>query len=98
MDAAVVHAFDAPIAQAGERLITVAAAGLHPIVKSPASSSCSFGSASLDQIRHAIADFFSLAATAPFQFNLRTAPLREIETLWNEKESATRRVFQPQVN
>src|SRR5580658_8724543 len=46
MNAAVVHAFDAPpryttfgepVAGAGERLVTVTAAGLHPIVKALAS-------------------------------------------------------------
>jgi NADPH:quinone reductase-like Zn-dependent oxidoreductase len=57
-----------------------------------------FGSASLDQILQAIVEFFSLAATAPFEFNIRTAPLREIEALWSEKEKATRLVFQPQAN
>jgi NADPH:quinone reductase-like Zn-dependent oxidoreductase len=54
-----------------------------------------FGSASLDQIRVAIAEFFKIAATEPFQFNVKTAPLREIEALWNSPEQGTRLVFQP---
>lgn len=54
-----------------------------------------FGSASLDQIRIAIADLFASVAATPFQIKLRTAPLRDIERLWNERESSTRLVFQP---
>jgi NADPH2:quinone reductase len=54
-----------------------------------------FGSASLDQIRIAIADFFNLAAAQPFHFNVKTAPLSEVETLWNAPEQGTRLVFQP---
>jgi NADPH:quinone reductase-like Zn-dependent oxidoreductase len=54
-----------------------------------------FGSASLEQIREAIAEFFALAATAPFDFNIKTAPLSAVEALWNEPEHGTRIVFQP---
>lgn len=54
-----------------------------------------FGSASLDQIRQAIAEFFSLAAEAPFDFETRRAPLREADKLWNERDSTARLVFQP---
>ena len=54
-----------------------------------------FGSASLDQIRIAISDLFASAAANAFQIKLRKAPLREIERLWNERESAVRLVFQP---
>jgi NADPH:quinone reductase-like Zn-dependent oxidoreductase len=54
-----------------------------------------FGSASLDQIRVALAEFFEEAAKRPFQFHAKAAPLREIEALWNEKEEGTRLVFQP---
>lgn len=54
-----------------------------------------FGSASLDQIRAAVAEFFKIAATKPFQFNIKTAPLSEIEALWNTPEQGTRLVFQP---
>ncbi len=54
-----------------------------------------FGSASLEQIRQAISDFFELAVKKPLHFNLKTAPLSEVETLWNEKEQATRLIFQP---
>jgi NADPH2:quinone reductase len=54
-----------------------------------------FGSASLEQIRQAIAEFFEAAAKQPFQFEVRTASLKDVETLWNEREQRTRLVFQP---
>ena len=54
-----------------------------------------FGSASMTQIRQAITEFFALAATQPFDFSIKTAPLSEVTTLWNEKDQATRIVFLP---
>jgi NADPH2:quinone reductase len=54
-----------------------------------------FGSASLDQIKIAIGEFFQAAATEPFQFNVKTAPLSEVEALWNSPERGSRLVFQP---
>jgi NADPH2:quinone reductase len=54
-----------------------------------------FGSASLDQIRQALAEFFQVAAKEPFQFHTKAAPLREVEMLWNHPEEGTRLVFQP---
>jgi NADPH:quinone reductase-like Zn-dependent oxidoreductase len=54
-----------------------------------------FGSASMQDIRKAIAEFFTLAATHPFDFTYKAAPLSEVTALWNEKEQATRIVFQP---
>jgi NADPH:quinone reductase-like Zn-dependent oxidoreductase len=54
-----------------------------------------FGSASLDQLRQTLAEFFQVAAKEPFQFQSKAAPLREIETLWNHAEEGTRLVFQP---
>jgi NADPH:quinone reductase-like Zn-dependent oxidoreductase len=54
-----------------------------------------FGSASFDQIRIAIAEFFEAAAKAPFRFKTQAAPLRVIEALWNQAEQGTRLVFQP---
>jgi NADPH2:quinone reductase len=54
-----------------------------------------FGSASLDQIKLAIAEFFKIAATEPFHFSTSTAPLRDVEALWNSAERGTRLVFQP---
>ncbi len=54
-----------------------------------------FGSASLDQIRQSLAEFFQSAATKPFQFETKATPLREVEALWNASEEGTRVVFQP---
>ncbi len=54
-----------------------------------------FGSASLEQIRIAIGEFFKVAAKEPFQFEVKTAPLSQIETLWNTREEGTRLVFMP---
>jgi len=54
-----------------------------------------FGSASLNQLRAAIEEFFKVAATEPFAFNMKTAPLSDIEALWNSPEQGTRLVFQP---
>lgn len=54
-----------------------------------------FGSASLDQIRQALAKFFLVAAKEPFQFHTKAAPLRDVESLWNNAEEGTRLVFQP---
>jgi NADPH2:quinone reductase len=54
-----------------------------------------FGSASLDQIRESLGDFFQAAAKQPFHFQTRCARLRDVETLWNNHEEGTRLVFQP---
>ncbi len=54
-----------------------------------------FGSASLPQIRQAIGELFESAAQQPFQINIKTAPLKDVESLWNTPEKATRLVFQP---
>jgi len=54
-----------------------------------------FGSASLDQIKPALEEFFKLAAIEPFQFETKVVPLREVESLWGAKEQGVRLVFQP---
>jgi NADPH:quinone reductase-like Zn-dependent oxidoreductase len=54
-----------------------------------------FGSASFEQIKQAIAAFFQAAAAQPFHFALKTAPLRDVESLWNEPDKGARLVFQP---
>lgn len=54
-----------------------------------------FGSASLEQLRDSVASFFSMAAEEPFAFNKKIVPLRDVASVWNEKEEATRIVFQP---
>ena len=54
-----------------------------------------FGSASLDQIRQAITAFFTQIAINPLHFALKTAPLSEVNTLWNTDDQGVRLVFQP---
>ena len=54
-----------------------------------------FGSASIDQILAAVAEFFRVAATEPFQFQIKAAPLSDVEALWNSPERGIRLVFQP---
>ena len=54
-----------------------------------------FGSASLDQIRGTLAEFFQAAAKSPFQFQSKTARLKDVESLWNASGEGTRLVFQP---
>jgi NADPH:quinone reductase-like Zn-dependent oxidoreductase len=54
-----------------------------------------FGSASMDEIRQTLAEFFNAAARQPFEFEVKTAPLRDVEALWNVAERGTRIVFQP---
>ena len=54
-----------------------------------------FGSASLSQIRQALIAFFDQIATNPLQFALKTAPLSEITTLWNNEDQGVRLVFIP---
>jgi NADPH:quinone reductase-like Zn-dependent oxidoreductase len=54
-----------------------------------------FGSASLERIREALAEFFQAVAKEPFEFRTKAVPLAEVETLWDSAESGTRLVFQP---
>jgi NADPH2:quinone reductase len=54
-----------------------------------------FGSASMDDIRRGITEFFSLCVAQKFQFAYKAAPLREVEALWNAKGDGERLVFIP---
>jgi NADPH:quinone reductase-like Zn-dependent oxidoreductase len=54
-----------------------------------------FGSVSIEQIMQSIGEFLKEAAREPFQINVRSAPLRDVETLWHSAEPGTRLVFQP---
>jgi NADPH:quinone reductase-like Zn-dependent oxidoreductase len=54
-----------------------------------------FGSASLDEIRHALVEFFAEAAQAPYVFEVKAAPLSDVGALWNRKEEGARLVFVP---
>lgn len=54
-----------------------------------------FGSVALDEILKAVGEFFIEAAKTPFVFDVKAAPLRDVETLWNSGEKGARLVFQP---
>ena len=54
-----------------------------------------FGSASLDQIWRALGEFFQAAAKEPFQIDVKTATLRDVEALWNSPARSARLVFHP---
>jgi NADPH:quinone reductase-like Zn-dependent oxidoreductase len=54
-----------------------------------------FGSASMDEIFKAVADFFSAAAKDPFKMEIKVVQLRDAEKLWNTPEHSFRLVFQP---
>ena len=54
-----------------------------------------FGSVSMEQIFAAIAEFLREAEREPFQIKTTTAPLRDIEALWNSAEQGVRLVFRP---
>ena len=54
-----------------------------------------FVSASLEQIRAAVVEFFAMAAMEPFVFEVTAAALKDVGELWNEREAGVRLVFQP---
>jgi NADPH2:quinone reductase len=54
-----------------------------------------FGSASMEQILKAVAEFFAMAAKQPFEFRVKAVPLREVEAHWSSPEQGTRLVFIP---
>ncbi len=49
----------------------------------------------MEEIVQAVREFFEVAAKAPFQASLKTVPLRDIESVWNNPERDARIVFQP---
>ncbi len=54
-----------------------------------------FGSASIQEILRAVSEFFTEAAQSPFQIEVKTVPLREIESVWSSPDQGARVVFQP---
>ena len=54
-----------------------------------------FGSVALPDLLTSIADFFAEAARAPFEIDVRTFPLRDITSAWDQPEGAARFVFIP---
>jgi NADPH2:quinone reductase len=54
-----------------------------------------FGSASMDEIFRALAEFFQFAARSSLKIDIKPVPLRDVEALWNSPEKGTRLVFLP---
>lgn len=54
-----------------------------------------FGSASMQQIFVALAEFFRLAAKHPFSTKVDAVPLSNVELLWNAPARGARLIFQP---
>jgi hypothetical protein len=81
------------VGQSAGRTISLAAATLRSSGLELLGSG--YGSASLDEIMKAVGEFFKVAAAKPFHTNVRTAPLRDVESLWNTTEDGVRLVFQP---
>lgn len=54
-----------------------------------------FGSASMQDLAASIGDFFEEAAKKPFEIGVRTFPLRDVASAWNEPDGGDRFVFVP---
>lgn len=54
-----------------------------------------FGSVSIAKVFESLAQFLQEAARQPFQIKTKTAPLSEVEKLWNAAQGGARLVFQP---
>jgi NADPH2:quinone reductase len=81
------------IGQSAGATITLAAASLRSSGVELLGSG--FGSASMQEIFAALAEFFRQAAKTPFATKVEAVPLRDVESLWNAPERGARLVFQP---
>ena len=54
-----------------------------------------FGSASMSDLAASISDFFIEAAREPFEIGVRSFPLRDVTSAWNEPDGGNRFVFVP---
>ncbi len=54
-----------------------------------------FGSVALPDLLASIRDFFAEASRQPFHIDVRTFPLSDVASAWNEPEGNTRFVFIP---
>jgi NADPH2:quinone reductase len=54
-----------------------------------------FGSASITEIFRSLGDFFAESARRPFREDIRTADLRDVESLWADPGHRERLVFKP---
>jgi NADPH2:quinone reductase len=57
--------------------------------------SSGFGSASIDELFKALADFFRFAEKSQPKIDIKPVPLRDVEVLWNSAEQRRRFVFMP---
>jgi hypothetical protein len=81
------------VGESAGRTISLAAASLRSSAVELLGSG--FGSASVDEIFQARAEFFQFAATSPLKINVKRVPLRDVETLWHSSEQGARLVFLP---
>jgi NADPH2:quinone reductase len=54
-----------------------------------------FGSVSMERIFASLAEFMKEAAREPFEFNAKSVPLSEVESVWNAPDGGERLVFRP---
>jgi NADPH2:quinone reductase len=54
-----------------------------------------FGSASISDIFRLLGEFFTESVKRPFYEEIRSVPLREVESMWTAKDNRARLVFQP---
>jgi len=54
-----------------------------------------FGSVPVNRIMEILQEFLRSAADAHFHIDVKTAPLREVESLWNSDSGGARLVFTP---
>ena len=54
-----------------------------------------FGSVSFPDLAASVSEFFTEAASKPFEIGVRTFPLRDVASAWNEPEGSDRFVFIP---
>jgi hypothetical protein len=75
------------VGESAGRTISLAAASLRSSAVELLGSG--FGSASVDEIFQALAEFFQVAATSPLKINVKRVPLRDVEALWHFKSKAS---------
>jgi hypothetical protein len=54
-----------------------------------------FGSASVNELLKAVADFFQFAEKSQLKIDITPVPLRDVEVLWSSAEQGARFVFLP---
>jgi hypothetical protein len=67
----------------------------HELQACTAQSGGGFTGGSIAKLLESIGQFLQEAGREPFQIKTRTAPLSEVESLWNVAQGGSRLVFQP---